>query len=66
MNGNGARDKLRQYFLCHLGEILDSDTLREIAGISEWARRIRELRNEEGYQILTHNDRSDLNPVNTF
>jgi len=25
-------------------------------------RRVRELRNEEGYQILTHNDRSDLKP----
>lgn len=58
----GARDKLRQYFLDHLGEVLDSDTLREIAGISEWARRVRELRNEEGYQILTHHDRSDLKP----
>lgn len=58
----GARDKLRQYFLDHIGEVLDSDTLREIAGISEWARRVRELRNEEGYQILTHHDRSDLKP----
>ena len=62
MSGNGARDKLREYFLKHIGEVLDSDTLREVAGISEWARRIRELRNEEGYQILTHNDRSELKP----
>ena len=62
MSGNGARDKLREYFLQHIGEVLDSDTLREVAGISEWARRIRELRNEEGYQILTHNDRSELKP----
>lgn len=23
-------------------------------GASEWARRVRELRNEEGYQILSH------------
>ncbi|GAB4404357.1 MAG: hypothetical protein OHK0048_23850 [Rhodoferax sp.] len=29
---------------------------------SEWARRVRELRLEEGYAILTHNDRSDLKP----
>ncbi len=62
MSRNGARDKLRQYFLNHLGEVLDSDTLRDVAGISEWARRVRELRNEEGYQILTHHDRSDLKP----
>lgn len=58
----GSRDKLREYFLTHLGQVLDSDTLREVAGISEWARRVRELRNEEGYQILTHHDRSDLKP----
>ena len=58
----GARAKLRGYFLEHIGEILNSDTLREIAGISEWARRVRELRDEEGYKILTHHDRSDLKP----
>lgn len=59
----GARDRLRDYFLSHLGRVLDSEELREAAGgISEWARRVRELRNEEGYLILTHNDRSDLKP----
>lgn len=62
MKQMGARDKLRKYFLNHLGKVLDSDTLRDVAGISEWARRVRELRNEEGYKILTHNDRSDLKP----
>ena len=62
MSRNGARDKLRKYFLDHIGQVLDSDTLREVAGISEWARRVRELRNEEGFQILTHNDRSELKP----
>ena len=59
----GARDQLRDYFLANLGRVLDSDELRAAAGdISEWARRIRELRNEEGFQILTHNDRSELKP----
>ncbi len=42
---------------------MSSPELREVAGgISEWARRVRELRTEEGYQILTHNDRSELKP----
>jgi len=50
------------FFVEHIGEVLESDTLRDVAGVSEWARRVRELRNEEGYQILTHNDRSDLKP----
>ncbi len=59
----GARDLLRDYFLRNLGKVLESDELRLASGgISEWARRIRELRNEEGFQILTHNDRSDLKP----
>lgn len=52
---------LREHFLTNLGRVMDSDELREVAGgITEWARRVRELRNEEGYQILTHNDRAEL------
>lgn len=58
----GSRTKLRDYFLANVGKVLNSDTLREIAGVSEWARRVRELRNEEGLNIVTHNDRSDLKP----
>jgi hypothetical protein len=42
---------------------MESDELRTASGnASEWARRLRELRTEEGYQILTHNDRSGLKP----
>ena len=60
---NGARTKLRQHFLENIGRIMDADELRAVSGhISEWARRVRELRTEEGYQILTHNDRSNLKP----
>lgn len=59
----GAKSKLRDYFLNNLGRIMDSEELRKVANNqSEWARRVRELRTEEGYQILTHNDRSDLKP----
>lgn len=58
----GSKAKLREFFYQHVGEILDSDTLRRVAGTSEWGRRVRELRNEEGMNIITHNDRSDLKP----
>lgn len=59
----GARAKLRVYFLENIGRVMDSDELRGVAGgISEWARRIRELRDEEGYAIQSHNDRADLKP----
>eukprot|EP01039_Chlorochromonas_danica_P018697 gene18697-22537_t len=60
--GQGSRTKLRDYFIENVGVVLDSDTLREIAGTSEWGRRVRELRNEEGLNIITHNDRSSLKP----
>ena len=57
----GARDRLRAHFLANAGRVMGVEELRKVAGgITEWARRIRELRNEEGYQILTHNDRSEL------
>jgi 5-methylcytosine-specific restriction endonuclease McrA len=56
----GSRAKLRTYFLANIGKVMNSDELRVVAGTSEWARRVRELRDEEGYQILTHHDRSNL------
>lgn len=58
----GARDKLREYFLANIGKVITTQKLRKVAGISEYARRIRELRDEEGYQIKSHVDRADLKP----
>jgi len=59
----GARARLREHFLNNIGRVMGSNELRKVSGgISEWARRVRELRTEEGYLILTHNDRSDLKP----
>jgi hypothetical protein len=59
----GARAKLRAHFLANIGRVMGSNELREVAGgISEWGRRVRELRTEEGYLILTHNDLSELKP----
>lgn len=59
----GARAKLREHFLANIDRVMKSEELREVAGgITEWARRVRELRSEEGYRILTHNDLSRLKP----
>lgn len=58
-----ARSQLRAHFLANIGKVMDHSELRTVAGgITEWARRVRELRTEEGYQILTHHDRDDLKP----
>lgn len=57
-----AKEKLKEFFESHVGEIVTKEQLQKVAGISEWARRIRELRSEEGMQILSCKDRSDLKP----
>lgn len=45
----GAIGKLRAHFLQNIGRVMDSTELREVAeNQSEWARRVRELRTEEG------------------
>jgi HNH endonuclease len=64
--GKGSRAKLRDFFIENVGKIVNSDTLRNVAGTSEWGRRVRELRNEEGMNIVTHNDRSELKPGEYF
>ena len=60
--GVGSKAKLRQFLLDNVGDIIDSETLRGVANSSEWGRRMRELRNEEGLNIITHNDDSALKP----
>lgn len=59
----GSKQLILEYFLENLGNILTSADIQAASGgVSEWARRVRELRNEEGYQILSHKDRADLKP----
>lgn len=57
-----ARSKLRRYFEEHVGEIVTTHQLSEVAEIRDYQRRIRELRNEYGMQIKSHVDRADLKP----
>lgn len=59
----GSKAKILAYFLENIGKVLKSKDIQAASGgASEWGRRVRELRNEEGYQILTHKDRADLKP----
>ncbi len=58
----GARIKLRAFFEKHLGTVVTTKQLSDAAGIHDYQRRIRELRDEDGMQILSHNDREELKP----
>jgi hypothetical protein len=57
-----ARDRIRSFFEANVGRIVTTQEIREVARISDYARRIRELRDEEGMQIKSHIDRHDLKP----
>lgn len=60
---SSSRSRILDYFLSHLGQVVESRDIQAASGGAvEWARRVRELRNEEGYQILSHKDRAHLKP----
>ena len=59
----GSKRRILEFFLANVGRVIEGEELRQASGnVSEWARRVRELRDEDGYQILTHRDRADLKP----
>lgn len=63
MRKPGSKEKIRQYLLANIGRVLSSTELQEASGgVAEWARRTRELRDQEGWPIITHNDSATLKP----
>jgi len=59
----GSKQLILEFFLKNIGKVVESRDIQAASGGAvEWARRVRELRNEDGYQILSHKDRADLKP----
>lgn len=59
----GSKALILDFLLTKVGKIVTSADLQQASGgASEWARRLRELRDEEGYDILSHKDRRELKP----
>ncbi|MEQ1977237.1 HNH endonuclease [Xenorhabdus sp. SGI240] len=52
-NCNSARDRILAYLLKYPRAIIHGDELMVVAGISEYARRIRELRVQFGWSVLS-------------
>jgi 5-methylcytosine-specific restriction endonuclease McrA len=57
-----ARDEIRKFFERNVGKTVTTEEIAIIARIRDYQRRIRELRNDEGMQILSYRDRTDLKP----
>lgn len=49
--GDGARAKILAYLKEHVEQPVSGEELAAVSGIGEWARRVRELRVQEGYSI---------------
>lgn len=56
-------EKLRQFLRANVGRVIQSRELQDAAdGAGQYGRRVRDLREKEGWKILTHNDRATLKP----
>jgi len=63
MKSIGSKEKIRLFLLANIGRVIESHELQAAAGGAvQYSRRLRELRDEEGWLILSHNDTTDLKP----
>jgi 5-methylcytosine-specific restriction endonuclease McrA len=61
--GSGSKKRVLEFLLANKGRVLSWREIRKAAGdVEQWSRRLRELRDDFGYQILSHRDRSELKP----
>ena len=52
-DANSARDRILYYLLKYPRKIIKGEELMVVAGVGEWARRVRELRVEFGWSVAT-------------
>jgi hypothetical protein len=49
--GEGGKAKILAYLQEHVGKPVHGEELAVVSGIQEWARRVREVRVEDGYEV---------------
>jgi HNH endonuclease len=60
-------DKLREFFRENVGKQITGEELRYLArNKTEWARRVRQLRTEQGWPIVTQNSGDPNLPVGVY
>lgn len=58
-----AKAKIKEFLLQNIGRKLSGKQIQAAAGdVTEWARRVREIRQDEGWPIVTDKDDSRLRP----
>lgn len=59
----GSKKRIREFLLANIGRVIESHELYEASGrAGQYGRRTRELREDEGWPILTHHDTTELKP----
>lgn len=54
---------IRAFLLRHIGQVVTTEQVRDASGNQvQYSRRLRELRDEEGWRIQSHHDATDLRP----
>lgn len=62
-----VRDKILEFLRCNVGKPITGEELRYVANNrTEWARRIRELRTELGWPIITRNTGQPNLPIGVY
>lgn len=65
--GASVRDKILKFLRANVGKPVTGEELRYVAnGKTEWARRVRELRTEEGWPVVTKQTGMPGLPVGTY
>lgn len=62
--GSSAKSRIKDFFLRNINVVVSNRDIQQAAGhgVTEWARRVRELREQEKWKIMTHNDLEALSP----
>ena len=65
--GGSVQNRILAFLRANVGQSVNSEELRYVAGNkTEWARRTRELRTQEGWPIVTRNTGDPTLPVGTY
>ncbi|WP_276282695.1 HNH endonuclease [Halorussus caseinilyticus] len=59
-DATSGKGRIREFMRDNVGEVVTTQTLARISGIQDYQRRIRELRNEEGFIADSTRTRSEL------
>lgn len=63
---SSGKGRIRKYLLDNVGNTVTSERIARVSGIKQYARRVRELRNEEGFIIDSTRTRSELSQNEYF